>query len=194
MYFEVYRHIQMSSFPYECPHCGGGYSRCGNLECTEENCPGSGCWEDLCVAEVAEDQPYLTSNEKKQLTGVVSVKCEYSGKGYAIAELFPNFLFVEPERASSFVKAGGRKKKQPVVVATLVCLSCTEEEGNEDEGDGEPIPLPPLEIPWPSELPPFPTQTAPSFKLPPLPHNISFPSSTQSDEQLRNVLPLASSQ
>jgi hypothetical protein len=36
--------------PYICEYCGGGFNRCGNMNCQEINCIGSQyCWEDEAV-------------------------------------------------------------------------------------------------------------------------------------------------
>ena len=96
----------MGLFPNECPYC----TREDNLD-----------FEDQCVAEVAEKQPYLTDEEKELFSGTrVVLDCEYTGYGYATSEKWPSYVFVEEQYAAEMTD-----EVRSRVVATLICESCS---------------------------------------------------------------------
>jgi len=70
----------MGMFPYECQHCGGGYERCGNASCENEDCKGDQfCWEDDVVCQVTRDANKSLDSDPK--IGTILLKGRYDGYG-----------------------------------------------------------------------------------------------------------------
>ena len=110
----------MGVFPYQCQRCGGGYYRCGNIECAEGACGGSlVCWETRLYFEVI-PHPFNDEDITRRLGGEV-LTGHWNG-----TEIMPDHIW----RLSNFHEFHTMEplmtRTIPCVLVNVWCESCFE--------------------------------------------------------------------
>ena len=117
----------MNMYPYICQKCGGGYNRCGNKNCQNDNCNGSElCWEDEAILVIQgtkinnfsdENMEEILSYSLENLNKIV--KGTYTGYGFFEVEGC-SFLFFDISQVDSFVN----KNTDNYITVKPYCVSC----------------------------------------------------------------------